>query len=277
MNDGLHLSSEGGALVRSFEGCLHPIDTTRTKFRPYVCPAGVLTIGWGHTNDNGRKFKAGDVWTKGDCDAEFRADMVRFEQSVRRRVKVELTQHQFDALVSFTYNCGEGNLAKSSLLRRVNEGDFEGAAQAFAPWNRGGGRVLNGLTRRRAAEAALFRDGNHRAVHAEYHAARMADLGGDEPMPQGVDVADGSSKPMTQSKIGNTQIAMGVAGVAEAGSKVKDAIDQANSVKEGVRDLGVFDVLGGIAANPMFWLAIVIVIGAGLAWYWRREHAQAGI
>lgn len=277
MNDGLHLSSEGGALVRSFEGCLRPTDATRTKFRPYVCPAGVLTIGWGHTNDNGRKFKAGDVWTKGECDAEFRADMVRFEQAVRRRVKVELTQHQFDALVSFTYNCGEGNLAKSSLLRLINKGDFEGAARAFAPWNRGGGRVLNGLTQRRAAEAKLFADGNHAAVHASYQEAKAADPDGDEPMPQGVDVADGSSKPMSQSKIGNTQIAMGVAGAAEAGSKVKDALDQANSVKEGVRDLGVSDVIGGIAANPMFWLAIVIVIGAGLAWYWRREHAQAGI
>lgn len=274
MNDGLRLSSEGGALVRSFEGCLHATDATRTKFRPYVCPAGVLTIAWGHTNDNGRKFKSHDVWTKGECDAEFRADMVRFEQAVRRRVKVELTQHQFDALVSFTYNCGEGNLAKSSLLRKVNAADFAGAALAFAPWNRGGGRVLNGLTRRRAAEAALFRDGNHRAVHADYHAAKAADPDGNEPMPQGVDVADGSSKPMTQSKIGNTQIAIGAAGAAEAASKVNDAIGQANSVKQGVSDLGIF---GTLTSNPMFWVAVAIVIGAGLAWYWRREHAQAGI
>lgn len=277
MNDGLRLSSEGGALVRSFEGCLKPTDASRTKYRPYVCPAGVLTIGWGHTNDNGRKFKAGDVWTKAECDAEFRADMRRFETAVRRRVKVELTQHQFDALVSFTYNCGEGNLVKSSLLRKVNAEDFDGATDEFTKWNRGGGRVLNGLTRRRAAEAKLFADGDHRAAHDEYQEAKAADPDGDEPMPQGVDAAEGSSKPMSQSKIGNTQIAMGAAGAAEAAGKIKDAIDQANSVKQGVRDLGVFDVLGAVINNPMFWIAIAIVVCAACAWFWRREHAQAGV
>src|SRR4051812_3387705 len=106
MNDGLRLSAQGGALVKSFEGCLRKVPG---GFAPYICPAGVLTIGWGHTNDNGRKFTTHDVWTQGECDAEFRADMQKFEAAVRRRVKVELTQQQFDALVSFTYNCGEGN------------------------------------------------------------------------------------------------------------------------------------------------------------------------
>lgn len=268
MNDGLHLSSEGGALVRSFEGCLHP---TPVGFRPYVCPAGVLTIGWGHTNDNGRKFTSRDLWTKGECDAEFRADMGRFEAAVRRRVKVELTQHEFDALVSFAYNCGEGNLAKSSLLRKVNAKDFDGAVGEFAKWNRGGGRVLAGLTRRRAAEAKLFATGDYLAARENHTTAAFAD-GDTEPCPQGVDVAEGSVKPMSESKIGNTQIAMGAAGAAEAASKVKDAVDQANSVKSGTVDL-----LGTLASNPMFWLAVAIVIGAGCAWYWRREHAQAGV
>jgi lysozyme len=274
MNDGLHLSAEGGALVKQFEGCLHPLGNG--SYRPYVCPAGVLTIGWGHTNDNGRQFTSRDVWTKGECDAEFRADMGIFERAVKRRVKVELTQHQFDALTSFTYNCGEGNLAKSSLLRLVNAKNFEAAAQAFAPWNRGGGRVLAGLTRRRAAEAKLFATGDYVAARENHKTAVVAD-GDNEPCPQQVDVAEGSSKPMAQSKIGNTQIAMGVAGAAEAGSKVKDALDQANSVKQGVHDLGVTDVVSGVAMNPMFWLALAIVAGAALAWYWRRQHAQAGI
>ncbi len=283
MNDGLRLSSEGGALIRSFEGCLTPTDHTRTKFRPYVCPAGVLTIGWGHTNDNGRKFKANDVWTKGECDAEFRADMVRFEQAVRRRVKVELTQHQFDALVSFTYNCGEGNLAKSSLLRKVNAGDFEGAAGAFAGWNRGRNPVshqlvvLNGLTRRRAAEAKLFAEGDHRAVHAEYHAAKAADPDDDEPMPQGVAPADDSSKPMSTSKIGNGSSAIVLGSAAEVASKIKDAVDQANSVKDGVKDLGISEVLGHLVMMPTFWIAVATAAIAGCIWFWRREHAQAGV
>lgn len=273
MNDGLHLSAEGAALVKQFEGCLHPVPG---GYRPYVCPAGVLTLGYGHTRDNGRQFKPSDVWTKGECDAEFRSDMGVFERAVKRRVRVELTQHQFDALVSFTYNCGEGNLAKSSLLRKVNAKDFSGAVGEFAKWNRGGGRVLLGLTRRRAAEAKLFATGDYVAARENHKTAAVAD-GDNEPCPQGVDVAPGSVKPMGTSKIGNTQIAMGAAGAAEAASKVKDALDQANSVKAGVQDLGITSVIGGIAMNPMFWLALAIVAGAALAWYWRRQHAQAGI
>jgi hypothetical protein len=80
-----------------------------------------------------------------------------FEKAVQRLVKVKLNQNQFDALVSFAYNCGEGNLAKSTLLKRVNAGDFEGAAQEFHKWNKGGGQVLRGLVRRRKAESDLFR------------------------------------------------------------------------------------------------------------------------
>jgi hypothetical protein len=79
------------------------------------------------------------------------------DRAVERLVKVPLNQNQFDALVSFAYNCGEGNLGKSTLLRRLNAGDYKGAAAQFAAWNKGGGQVLKGLVRRRAAEAALFR------------------------------------------------------------------------------------------------------------------------
>jgi len=137
--------------------------------------------------------------------------------------------------------------------------------------------VLAGLTRRRAAEAKLFREGDHGTARASYEASKAAAPDGDEPMPQGVDVAEGSSKPMSHSKIGNSQIAIGAAGAAEAASKVKDAIDQGNSIKDGAKDLGMFDVLGTVWHNPMFWVAVAIVVGAGLAWYWRREHAQAGV
>lgn len=274
MNDDLQLSARGQALVQSFEGCLTPVNASKTQFKPYTCPAGVLTIGWGHTNDNGRKFKADDTWTKGECDAEFRADMKRFEKAVRRRVKVELTQPQFDALVSFTYNCGEGNLSRSGLLRKINLGDFEGAVDEFAKWNRGGGKVLKGLTRRRAAEAELFKNGNHEAVRVRHEMDKAVDP---EPMPQHVDSPDGTPKPMSTSKIGNTQIAIGVAGAAEAAGKVSDAVNQANSVKQGVKDLGIMDVLNGLDQSPMFWLAVAIVVAAGFAWYWRREHAQAGV
>lgn len=277
MNDDLHTSEPGQALVKSFENCLKRISAG--KFTTYYCPAGVLTLGYGHTNANGRRIKDGDVWTQGECDAALREDLAISERAVRRRVKVELTQPQFDALSSFTMNLGEGSLSRSNLLRKVNAKDFEGAADEFAAWDKARDPhthelvALRGLTRRRAAEADLFRTGNHAMVHAEYKASPEAD----EPCPQTAEVPVGTPRPMKESKIGNTQILMGTAGAAEAASKVKDALDQANSVKQGAKDLGVLDVFHGVAMNPMFWLALAIVAGAALAWYWRRQHAQNGV
>jgi lysozyme len=125
MNDGLTTSSKGQALVESFESCLKRV---AGGFTTYYCPANVLTIGWGHTNANGRKIREGDIWTQGECDAALREDLADSERAVRRRVKVELTQSQFDALVSFTFNCGEGALARSSLLKLVNAKRFDEAA-----------------------------------------------------------------------------------------------------------------------------------------------------
>ncbi len=150
----LHLSSRGAALIKHFESCMQR--TAAGRFVPYVCPAGVLTIGWGHTNDNGRRFDASAVWTQAECDAAFDEDMAAFEKAVRAKVTASLRQHHFDALVSFAYNCGQGNLSSSTLLRKLNSNDFEGAALEFPKWNRGGGKVLAGLVRRRAAEALLF-------------------------------------------------------------------------------------------------------------------------
>jgi lysozyme len=82
--------------------------------------------------------------------------MEGFEKAVRRLVTVPLAAHQYDALVSFTYNVGEGNLAKSTLLKCVNRGDHKQAAKEFSRWNKAGGKTLAGLTRRRASEALLY-------------------------------------------------------------------------------------------------------------------------
>ena len=148
------IGAAGIRLIKEFEGCLKPIGGGR--FVPYICPAGVLTIGWGTTNLDGKKFDEYTVWTQAQCDSALFDGMRRYERAVEKLVKVKLNQNQFDALVSFAYNCGESNLAKSTLLRRLNAGDFEGAAGEFAKWNKGAGQVLRGLTRRRAAEAKLF-------------------------------------------------------------------------------------------------------------------------
>ncbi|MHB8286172.1 MAG: lysozyme [Caulobacteraceae bacterium] len=133
-------------------------DYGRHGFKPYTCPAGILTIGWGHTNASGRAFTVTDIWSQQDCDAAFLVDMQGAEAAVRRLVTVKLTQPQFDALVSFTYNCGAGSLAASTLLKLLNAGDFEGAALEFHKWTHGGGQILSGLVRRRAAEALMFQE-----------------------------------------------------------------------------------------------------------------------
>jgi lysozyme len=147
------LSPKGVALIKAFESCMEAVPG---GFRAYLDPVRVLTIGWGHTNHNGRQFDANTVWTQAECDAEFQADMAIFERAVNNAVTVPLNQDQFDALVSFTFNLGEGNLKSSTLLRKLNAGDYVGAAQEFKRWNKADGKVLPGLTRRRACEALLF-------------------------------------------------------------------------------------------------------------------------
>ena len=184
MNEDLSLTPAGVNLIKHFESCMKK---KGDHYHPYHCPAGVLTIGWGHTHHHGRKFDENSRWTLAECDAAFMEDMGGFEQAVRRLVTVDLEPWQFDALVSFTYNCGEGNLKKSTLLKKVNAGDFVGAAKEFAKWNKGGGKVLLGLTRRRASESLLFQnipDENYDGKPDKV-IKPMAD-----PMPQGVDEPD---------------------------------------------------------------------------------------
>ena len=155
------------------------------RYAAYKCPANVLTIGWGHTGHHGRKFAGDDVWSAAECDAEFLSDMRIFEADVKRLVKVRLAPWQFDALVSFTYNCGAGALSSSTLLKKVNAGDFEGAALEFHKWNKAGGKVMNGLVRRRASELLLFQN----IADDDYDGKpdkKIEPL--PDPMPQSVDV-----------------------------------------------------------------------------------------
>ncbi|MGU3389186.1 lysozyme [Sphingomonas sp. M1A8_2b] len=136
-------SRAGLGLVKTFEGC---------KLTAYLCPAGVPTIGYGRTTG----VKLGQKITQAQADAWVVEEYDEFEARVRRIVKVPLTANQLGALTSFAYNLGSGALASSTLLRLLNGGDYSGAAAQFARWNKAGGKVLAGLTKRRAAEAALF-------------------------------------------------------------------------------------------------------------------------
>lgn len=144
----MKISQNGIDMMHHFEGC---------KLRAYPDPGSrdgnPWTIGWGHT---GTEVISGLVWTQAKADSTFVEDLYRFEQGVFSLVKVPLTQGQFDALVSFSYNVGLGNLGDSTLLRKLNARDYAGAAMEFRKWNKNGGKVMRGLTRRRGAEEALF-------------------------------------------------------------------------------------------------------------------------
>lgn len=139
------IGKAGLDLIKSFEGWR---DTA------YICPAGVLTIGYGST---GAHVKAGMKISQERGEALLRADLARFESAVTKLVAVNVTQNQYDAMVSLAFNIGISAFSKSSVLRHTNARNWDAAAKSFALWNKGGGKVLAGLTRRRAAEAALFR------------------------------------------------------------------------------------------------------------------------
>ncbi|WP_151805364.1 lysozyme [Acinetobacter junii] len=142
------ISKTGIDLISSFED---------TKLQAYDDGVGVWTIGIGTTAyPNGVKVKKGDKCTLEQAKEYFAHDLKRFESSVNKLVEVPLSQNQFDALVSLVYNIGSGNFASSTLLKKLNAKDYAGAADQFLRWNKGGGKVMKGLVRRREAERALF-------------------------------------------------------------------------------------------------------------------------
>lgn len=115
------------------------------------------TIGVGHTSAAGPpKVVKGMTITAAECDEILSRDLATFEAAVTKAVKVPLNQNQFDALVSFTFNVGVGNLQKSTLLRKLNARDYQGAADQFPVWNKANSKVMKGLVTRRAEERALF-------------------------------------------------------------------------------------------------------------------------
>ncbi|WP_395225489.1 lysozyme [Salmonella sp. SKLX100676] len=116
---------------------------------------GAVHYGWTHSVD-GKPVKPGMMIDEATAERLLNTGLVGYENDVSRLVKVKLTQGQFDALVSFAYNLGARTLSSSTLLRKLNAGDYAGAADEFLRWNKAGGKVLNGLTRRREAERALF-------------------------------------------------------------------------------------------------------------------------
>jgi len=161
----VRVGEAGRQLIKVFEG---------VHRRPYLCPALLWTVGVGRVlypeqnklkMDERRAYplrpEHDKEWSDEAIDLLFDADLLKFEAGVLRLCpNSAFVQGQFDALVAFAFNCGLGALQSSTLRSRHNAGDIEGAAAEFPKWNKGGGRVLPGLTRRRLAEQALFLSGN---------------------------------------------------------------------------------------------------------------------
>lgn len=237
-------SPAGIALIQQFEG---------RRLEAYKCPAGVWTIGYGHTSAAGKPdVKPGMVITRQEANDILVRDLVRYEDAVDRLVKVPLTQNQFDALVSFTFNVGEAALAKSTLLKRLNADDYDAVPAELMKWTKGGGRELPGLVRRRRAEAAMWRGVDDRA-EVDTDESRIEP---DAPKPK---------KTMAKSKEGNMALLTGgAAGVTAAN-------DIARQVKETGDSLtSLVDLL----KNPTFLVLVLVVLAAAAIWYWRRQRLE---
>jgi lysozyme len=160
----MSVSEAGIQLIKSFEGCHN---------QPYKCPASLWTVGYGRVlYPDQARLKTGEranyplrsehnrVFANDEIDALLEADLQRFEAGVLRLCPATSnSQCHMDAIVSFAFNVGLGNLQSSTLRMKYNRGDYDGAADEFLKWNKAGGKVLRGLERRREAERALFLSG----------------------------------------------------------------------------------------------------------------------
>ena len=136
-------SQYGIDLIKYYEGL---------ELDAYQCAAGVWTIGYGHT----KGVQPGDTWSEDHANHMLERELEEYENYVNTAVNVPLSQNQFDALVSWVYNLGNGNLTSSTMLKVLNSGDYDGVPAQIKRWNKAGGKVLEGLTKRRQSESDMF-------------------------------------------------------------------------------------------------------------------------
>tara|TARA_R110001583_G_scaffold7810_1_gene38253 strand:+ start:2641 stop:3084 length:444 start_codon:yes stop_codon:yes gene_type:complete len=139
----MKISLEGLGLIKKFEGC---------ELEAYKCAAGVWTIGYGST----KGVEEGDSLTQEDADKLLRHEMDEYEGYIKDMVKIDLKQNEFDSLVSWVFNLGPANLKASTMLKVINDNKLEEVPSQMKRWNKANGKVLEGLIRRREAEALLF-------------------------------------------------------------------------------------------------------------------------
>lgn len=232
----LRVNQKGLELIKEFEGF---------RSKAYLCPAGVWTVGYGHTSAAGEP-KVGRMTsvTKAEAEKILRNDLVQFEQAVDAAVRVELNSNQFSALVSFCYNVGAGAFRSSSVLKAVNKKQWNEVPRRLALWNKGGGRVLPGLVRRRAAESTLF-------MEPVGVAARK--LGNEERIESRETPDAPKGKSMAQS---TTNVAAGIAGAAGTIGIAADISSGAARTAENAQSLW------GVIGAWWPWLLLVLLLGA---------------
>ena len=250
----MQMSPEGmNALLKKFEGC---------KLTAYRCPANVCTIGYGHTTSAGAPpVKDGMTITQQQADDILSRDLVKFETAVHNMVHQPLNQHQFDVLVDFAYNAGIGNLQSSTLLKKVNAAKFDEVPAELMKWNKGGGKVLPGLVRRRQAESAWWLA--HEMVPMT--AAAAAEVAEADDQEQRLTPDDVPVPSMATSSQGNAAIVtagLGGLGVAkQVAAQAQDASDTANQIM-------------GLLSNINFLIMLAIVGLGGAIWWFRKQHME---
>jgi len=147
----MKISEDGLELIKKFEGC----ETTA-----YQDSVGVWTIGFGHT----KGVEEGQTCSIEDAESMLADEMDEYEGYINNMVKVDLQQHEFDALVAWVYNLGPTNLGESTMLKVLNGGQFDRVPEEMNRWTRAGGKILEGLVRRRQAESLMFQDLDWRQV-----------------------------------------------------------------------------------------------------------------
>ena len=172
----------GRRLIQAFESCMQAIVGRPGFFKAYRDVVGVITIGWGTTRSDVADLNDNTVWSQAQCDDVFDKSLEKYERYVERGAGgVKLAWYQFDALLSWVYNCGYS--ASSAVWKAIAEGNHDRVPVLLARWNKAGGKVYNGLVRRRKAEGELYAGD----VDAASRTAQVRLSAPDEPMPQKVD------------------------------------------------------------------------------------------
>ncbi|MEO1657452.1 MAG: lysozyme [Pseudomonadota bacterium] len=209
----MRIGQNGLALIKDFEGL---------ELEAYQDIVGVWTIGYGHTDHAGPpEVTPGLTITEEEAEDILRNDLGQYENAVTKAVKVDITQNMFDALVSITYNIGVNGMKGSTFIKRLNQKNYVGCAEAMQWWNKAGGQVVSGLKRRREAEADLFLQGYSDDALTEAEASQVRGNAVEEATPR--------RNNLSESRTVQGSTVAGGAGVAAAGAAILDTDESGSS------------------------------------------------